>query len=235
MEITVIYAVVLSGICLGFLVVAQLSVRRNIIRTAYMFILKSVAYTFILHRHRWIGPWTVGAFMLQVSYIIANFVCIVFRVSSFADAGIRAGRLSMVNMIPLFLGPHLGFLADLLGMPVRAFHKVHCSCGAMSTGLMVFHAGVTALMGELQDAYVSAVQRIHPACQFAANAPRVLYPSPRFCCCRFPSCAVYAMKSFSGPTKHSPYSSLFPSGGIYAPYLGSHGYMSTFTGEYPAP
>ena len=157
MENTGIYAVVLVGIFGILFIVAQLP-----IRTIYIFILKGLAYTFILRRHRWIGPWTVGAFILQVSYITANLTCIVFPVSSLADAGLRAGRLSLINMIPLFLGPHLGFLADFFGLPVRAFHKVHCSCGTMATGLMAFHAAVMAQWGEPPDLYASAGQRDTP-------------------------------------------------------------------------
>ncbi|KAK3304834.1 putative cell surface metalloreductase [Chaetomium strumarium] len=145
------YFIILCGIFGSLFVVARRSIFRRIARRIY----RSLAYTFILRRHRWMGPWTVGAFMLQISYIIANFICIAFRVSSLADAGARAGRLSLINMAPLFLGPHLGFLADVFGMPVRAFHKVHCSYGAMSTGLVLFHGGVMALLEGPQDIYVS--------------------------------------------------------------------------------
>ncbi len=158
MENTTAYAIILSGIFGSLFVAARLPRIYGIAKYIYILILKGFVYTFVLRRHRWVGPWTVGAFMLQTSYITANLACILFRVSSVSEAGVRAGKLSLINMILLFLGFHLGFLADLFGMPVKSFRYVHGSCGAMSSSLVLFHAGVMAILGKQQDIYVSAVQ-----------------------------------------------------------------------------
>ncbi|KAH6667734.1 hypothetical protein B0J14DRAFT_675578 [Halenospora varia] len=42
-------------------------------------------------------------------------------------------------MIPLFLGPHLGFLADILGISLSTFRLMHRSAGMMSFGLVLLH------------------------------------------------------------------------------------------------
>jgi hypothetical protein len=42
-------------------------------------------------------------------------------------------------LILLFLGPHLSFLADIIGVSLSTFQQIHRSAGLMSLGLVVFH------------------------------------------------------------------------------------------------
>jgi predicted ferric reductase len=86
-----------------------------------------------------LGPWTFADLLLQAIYIASNSFCIRFRCSDIAEAGVRAGNLSLINMIPLFLGPHLGFLADILGISLSTFRLMHRSAGMMSCSLVLFH------------------------------------------------------------------------------------------------
>jgi Ferric reductase like transmembrane component len=62
-----------------------------------------------------------------------------FEFSTISKAGLQAGNLSLVNMIPLFAGAHLSFLADLLGLPLDAYRRVHRSAGLMTFALILFH------------------------------------------------------------------------------------------------
>ncbi|PVH67378.1 hypothetical protein DL98DRAFT_643971, partial [Cadophora sp. DSE1049] len=73
-----------------------------------------------------------------VIYIAGNSFCLGFR-ADIAKAGVRAGNLSLINMIPLFSGPHLGSLADLLGISLSTFRLMHRSAGIMSCSLVLFH------------------------------------------------------------------------------------------------
>ncbi|KAK3933675.1 hypothetical protein QBC46DRAFT_275313 [Diplogelasinospora grovesii] len=156
LENTGIYAIALSGILLSFFIAAYLLPWfLSITESLSIFAARNFTYTFLLSRYRWIGPWTAAAVVLQSAYIIANFFCVLFRVSSLLEAAIRAGRLSLINAMPLFLSPHLSFLADLFGMPIRTFRKIHGSSGAMSSGLLLFHVVVMMLLGKTQDLYVS--------------------------------------------------------------------------------
>jgi hypothetical protein len=43
-------------------------------------------------------------------------------------------------LIPLFLGLHLSFLADILGVFLSTFRHIHRSAGLMSSGLVLFHS-----------------------------------------------------------------------------------------------
>ena len=48
-------------------------------------------------------------------------------------------------MIPLFAGPHLSFLADVLGFRLGTYRLVHRSAGVMSFALLLFHILVVAV------------------------------------------------------------------------------------------
>ena len=96
--------------------------------------------SYLVRRHRFLGPWTLADVIIQLIYIASNSFCLGFRVSGVKKAGIRAGILSLINLIPLFLGPHLGFLADILGISLSAFWRIHRFAGLMSLGLVFFHA-----------------------------------------------------------------------------------------------
>jgi hypothetical protein len=101
-------------------------------------------YPYIVRRHRLWGPWTLGDLVIQLVYIGSNSFCLGFR-ANIVKAGLRAGTLSVVNFIPLFLGPHLSFLADILGVSLRTFRHIHRSAALMSSGLVLFHV-LTAII-----------------------------------------------------------------------------------------
>ena len=96
-------------------------------------------YCYLVPRYQFVGPWTWAEVMIQMLYIGINSFCLGFGFPSITAAGIRAGNLSLINLIPLFLGPHLNFLADLFDVSLTAFRCFHRSAGLMSFGLFLFH------------------------------------------------------------------------------------------------
>jgi hypothetical protein len=62
-----------------------------------------------------------------------------FEAVSLSEAGVRAAHLSLVNMAPAFAGPHLTFLADMLGVSLGTFRHIHRSAGVVSVLLLAFH------------------------------------------------------------------------------------------------
>jgi len=133
---------------------------------ALVFCLKHLFYPFMLARHRFVGPWTRSSAVKQCLFWALTAFCTVFRTSTLADAGTRAGMLSMINMIPLYSGLHLSFVADLLGVSVRAYTRIHGSLGVMTGALALFHAVVAVTGGRStsQDTniYTLMVRRCHP-------------------------------------------------------------------------
>ena len=147
MDITQGYAVALGGV-LATLALASLLPTKSLSSFSYLppiarpplrRAVRYLIYPYVLRRHQFLGPWTWADVMVQLVYITGNAFCVGFR-SSFAEAGLRSGSLSLINLIPLYLGPHLGFLADLLGLSLSTFRRVHRSAGLLSSCLVLFHA-----------------------------------------------------------------------------------------------
>ena len=139
MDVIKVYSIVAGGV-FGVLVVLHWILRVfQIIQTLSIWAFRHFVYPFLLMRRRFIGPWTRAGFLLRVLYVSLNVFCGSFRVTSLAQAGIRVGTLSLLNMVPLFFGLHLGFIADLLGLSLKDFSSIHGASAVMSTTLGVLH------------------------------------------------------------------------------------------------
>jgi hypothetical protein len=139
MEITKVYAIAAGGVLLIFI---SVNLRPYIARswaTAALLTDKYLTYPQLLHRHRFLGPWSPSSIGLQLLYIGVNVLCLWLHVPSIWTAGLRAANLSLINLIPLFAGPHLSFLADLLGITLHMYRRFHRSAGLMSFVLLVLH------------------------------------------------------------------------------------------------
>lgn len=113
---------------------------------------KHLVYRYVLHRHRLIGPWSLAGVLLQLIYIAGNMTCfslggshVETQISPLSRAGLRAGTLSVINLIPLFASPHLDTLADLLGVTLTTVRQMHRSVGVMAVLLTVFHVIVAVV------------------------------------------------------------------------------------------
>lgn len=137
MEIIHLYAI---SMCSILLIPFVLRVLKGITKCLALVIPKYLEYPYALRRHKHLGPWTRLEVLLMITYVGANSICLSFGVSSLADSGIRAGHLSLANLLPLFLGPHLSFLADLIGISVKSFRKIHLVVASMIYVLTLFHA-----------------------------------------------------------------------------------------------
>ncbi|KAK0761657.1 hypothetical protein N5P37_005639, partial [Trichoderma harzianum] len=103
---------------------------------------RAIGYCFLINRHALIGPVTVASAFFQVIYIGGNIISLVYGVDSVTQAASRAGTLSLVNLLPLYLTMHLSFLADIFGIPLHIYQQLHQSCGIMAVGHIIFHGGV---------------------------------------------------------------------------------------------
>lgn len=138
MEITQAYAIAAGGTFLTLFLANCFSDLLQLIRLV-LHTLKHHMYPYVISRHRFLGPWTRASVFSQLVYITLNIVCITLQVSTPQQAGLRAGTLSLINMVPLFAGLHHGFLADLLGISLDMYQHIHRSAGLMSFVLALFH------------------------------------------------------------------------------------------------
>ena len=145
MEATQIYAIAAGSI---FVVLTILNLLLCILQKFYacnMLLLRHLIYPFFIRRHRFVGPWTRLGALLRVIYLTANIFLSIFPVLSLSEVANRAGHLSLINMMPLFFGPHLSFLADIVGVPLHTYQSLHGASAAMTVVLGVTHVVLGAL------------------------------------------------------------------------------------------
>jgi hypothetical protein len=146
MDINQYYATAAGGIVIIFVLVNFLPHITRLAKHISLLISKYLTYPYLLHRHRFLGLWSRADVLVQLIYIAANIICLIvtisksgLKVSTISESGLQAGSLSLINMIPVFASPHLGFLADLLGLSMSTYRHHHRSAGIMSCALTVFH------------------------------------------------------------------------------------------------
>lgn len=142
MDITLGYTIAVGGVLLILVLINLFPCLPYMISVARPFLyrkLKYLTYHYFIRRHRFWGPWTPVDVIIQLVYIASNSVCLSFRFPSIATAGVQASNLSLINLIPLFLGPHLSFLADVLGVSLSTIQCIHRSSSLMSLGLVLFY------------------------------------------------------------------------------------------------
>ena len=138
-DITQAYAIAAGGIFTTLFFVNLLPYVMRFTQRVLVVMCKHLTYPYAIRRHRLFGPWTRAGVLVQLVYITANLFCLSYRVSKISQAGLRAATLSLINLTPLFAGPHLGFVADLLGISLTTYRQVHGTAGLGSFGLLAFH------------------------------------------------------------------------------------------------
>ena len=125
MDVLQVYTIALSGFFL-VLVVRKLS---SLSEATFVWVqnqfCRHVTYRRILSRHQFVGPWMLSQIIVQVLYYTFNIFVLTFQARSFDKIGSRAGTLIVVNMAPLFFGWQLSFLADLTGLSLSNYLRVH--------------------------------------------------------------------------------------------------------------
>jgi hypothetical protein len=139
MDILVLYAIVVGSL-LGLLLVLQaLSFISPWTTALARVVARHFSYPYFLRRHRLFGPWTRAGLILHILYVSLNILLFLFRTTSVAAAGNRAGTLALINLIFLVSTPHLSFLSDLLGISLRLCHRIHRAMGWTVAALLLFH------------------------------------------------------------------------------------------------
>lgn len=152
MDVAQVYGIVMSGIICMLLLFSIGPEVARLVRYLTPVTVKHMAYRYILHRHRLLGPWSRAGVLLHCIYIAGTIACLSLRLprvdtqdSPFFQTGLRAGTLSVVNLVILIAAPHLAFLAGLLGISLSLMRQIHRSVGLMTVLLVVFHVLTAAV------------------------------------------------------------------------------------------
>jgi hypothetical protein len=134
-----IYAIAAGGIFVGLFFARTLSMLACWMDVCSVFVSRHLTLPFVIRRHWLWGPWTRAGVFVNLSYAAINVFLVFFRVHTLTDAGRRAGRLALVNLIFPLSAIHLSYLADLLGIRWSTCCKIHCVTGWMAVTLLSFH------------------------------------------------------------------------------------------------
>ena len=147
METVLIYAICVASVfAVFFFLTFRLYVLQSV-KYVVLLLCKVLAYPQILRRHSLLGPWTPAGFLVCTACVAANLYCLEFWKLTSVKVGLRASNLALINMMPLFLGAHLSFLADRFGVSLKMFRLLHRSAGMMSFALLVLHVLVVVARG----------------------------------------------------------------------------------------
>ena len=170
MDVTRIYAIV-AGSLFAVLTTINFCIHLcTILQTFTAWLLRHILHHFILRRHRLVGPWSLRSFILHCIYILTNIFCSAYRIRSVVEASKRTGIFLLINLMPLYFGPHLDLLAELLGVSSYDLHTVHGSAAVTSVLLSAAYALFSVFGGQWNALawfpcpYALIVRLIHRSC-----------------------------------------------------------------------
>jgi hypothetical protein len=143
---TVIYAITICAIFVGLLLLRFVpigsfisTVRRFFQNHVPLFLLREIVYPLLYRRFRFLAPITRLRALALVTYASVTVVFNIIGVHTATEASIRAGWLSVTNLIPLFASARLAMAANALGLPLREAFAVHTAAGSMVIAQAAIH------------------------------------------------------------------------------------------------
>ncbi|CAM1503403.1 Fc.00g081790.m01.CDS01 [Cosmosporella sp. VM-42] len=140
MDLTTKYSICLAGIFMVMLIAAHLlppSIR--LARYLRILALEKLCYYYVVKRHAVLGPWSAATVLLHILYVLINLGCVCYGPATTTEVASRAGTLSLINMAPIFVSAYLSFLADLFGVSLSTYRRIHRSCGITAANLLLVH------------------------------------------------------------------------------------------------
>ncbi|KAI1315917.1 hypothetical protein F5Y16DRAFT_420926 [Xylariaceae sp. FL0255] len=97
-----------------------------------------------------LGSWQRLDVVCLAGYLTINAVVVLYDTSNPAEAGVRAGTTSLINLIFLVAGPHLAFVADLLGLSLDLYKRLHRVVGLTCVLLALVHIAIFAAIKKIK-------------------------------------------------------------------------------------
>ncbi|KAL4961382.1 ferric reductase family protein [Aspergillus stella-maris] len=179
MDSLAVYAIAVGGIFVGLFFARKLSVYASWMLSvlaswanwtfsvlaswkgsASLFFSRHLALPFLVHRHRFLGPWSRADVLFHTSYATVNIFLVFYKSNSVTDAGHQAAKLALINIIFPLSTFHISHLADILGIKWRTCCRIHRVTGWTAVALLSFHVivrvqvkGFTFPLGILQNLF----------------------------------------------------------------------------------
>lgn len=127
MELHVAYAIAFGCFFAIFIIFQTFErLRRRTSRIIESFLRKWLLYAVLIPRRAGSSDCTVLAMVILLSYAAGNAYCAFSGVSSREDLTQRLGKLSLINIIPLYMGGRTSYFVDKwLGVDLSPYHFMH--------------------------------------------------------------------------------------------------------------
>ena len=106
-------------------------------------LLRHLLYPRLFTNHHSANP-TKAAALLYITHWIGTGFCNAWGIRTTSEAGLRAGSIAIIHLIPLLMAPQLSFASDVLGVPLATYERLHRSLGLMAAVQGIFH-GLVAI------------------------------------------------------------------------------------------
>jgi len=128
-----IYGLAAGGICIiSFLYYASSHISRWIQDRTLFYVFKYLIYPVFIKRTRLSTPFSRWHALLMALYWSGTAACNIVGVSTMVQAGNRAGALAALHLIPLLFTNRPSFAADLFGISIQTYLRLHSSVGIMA-------------------------------------------------------------------------------------------------------
>jgi hypothetical protein len=87
--------------------------------------------------------WSRAWVLTQLIFWTGTGVCTFLATHGLSDIGKRAGNIALISFIPLIFNGRLSLLADLLGLPLQSYIRLHSTFGMMACVQALLHTSIT--------------------------------------------------------------------------------------------
>ncbi|KAI9777795.1 MAG: hypothetical protein M1839_008590 [Geoglossum umbratile] len=144
MQLTVAYAISVAAVVGAFTLYRVGTVIARVVRMLRtVFILKHLCYPVLWRRRSGSTDMTRLQGILTALFIAANILCSLIGVRNVSDLNRRSGILSLINMMPMFLGGRTNLFADLLGLRLDHYGTLHRWIGRVCVLQGILHGSIT--------------------------------------------------------------------------------------------
>ena len=148
MEPVSIYGIAAGGIfLLCFFYCVSHHISRWIQDRTLFYVFKYLIYPIVIQRTRLSKPFSRWHAIMIAIYWSGTVACNLVGINSFTQAGNRAGALAILNLVPLLSCNRPAFLADLLGISLHTYMRLHTSFGIMVFLQSLIHTIIFATRG----------------------------------------------------------------------------------------
>lgn len=156
MEIVQVFACALLGSIVTFALVRMFYLFSNKLgRFIYPKLLRHVIYPRLFRQKYFFNPSRIEFALWSLHWAVTGF-CNLYRIGSLAEAGLRAGSIAMIHLIPLLAVPQLSMWSHYLGASLSACQSAHRAFGLMAAAQGIFHACIAIQLPSIATPFLAS-------------------------------------------------------------------------------